>query len=116
MGIKETDKKIKININREQWGKLSIEDRAEICTMIVEQMSRKIDELSELFDQLRKTYATEVAVTGISLICVLGSEAFKEPASKVIMGTPKGIVKTFLPLAADVQNVLKEAAHDTETD
>lgn len=110
-----------VEINRAEFLKMSKEDRAEICTMIVKALAKKADELSDLYQQLLTTYKEEMLITGISVVCAVSSEAFPfdDPPVCMTFGTPEGILHTADPLLEALKKTLKHLKReddDTETD
>lgn len=108
-----------VRINKEDFFKMSKEDRAEICTMVMRTLAKKANELAGLYKQLMTTYQEEMLVTGISVVCAISAEAFPldDPPVCMTFGTPEGILHTASPLLEALKKAsmhLKE--EDNETD
>ena len=108
-----------VRINKEDFFKMSKEDRAEICTMVMRTLAKKANELAGLYKQLMTTYQEEMLVTGISVVCAISAEAFPldDPPVCMTFGTPEGIMHTASPLLEALKKAsmhLKE--EDDETD
>ena len=102
------DRVEEVKINRKEFCKMSEEDRAEICVMVMRALSSKANELSVLYKQLMTTYKEEMVVTGISVVCAISAESFPvdDPPVCMSFGTPEGIIHTASPLL----DVLERAA------
>lgn len=111
-----------VRINKEDFFKMSKEDRAEICTMVMRTLAKKANELAGLYKQLMTTYQEEMLVTGISVVCAISAEAFPldDPLVCMTYGTPEGIMHAASPLLEVLKKAsmhLKEEDNDTdETD
>ena len=90
----------KVTINMEAFRKMSREDHAEICTMIMRKLVEKASELEDLYRTLLTTYKEEMLITGISVVCAISSEAFDkdDPPIQIILGSPEGVMHTAMPL------------------
>ena len=114
------DRVEEVKINREEFCKMSKEDRAEICVMVMRALSKKAGELSDLYNQLMTTYKEEMVVTGISVVCAISAESFPvdDPPVCMTFGTPEGIMHTARPLLEALERAathLKERQNDKET-
>lgn len=113
------DRVEEVRINRENFCKMSKEDRAEICCMVMKALAKKANELAGLYKQLMTTYKEEMLVTGISVVCAISSEAFPidDPPVCMTFGTPEGIMHTASPLLVALKKAVAhlEVTHDKET-
>ena len=119
------------NLNREEFKmsiderqKLSTEEHAHICTMIMSALRDKLKEMKELFEQLSNTYGMEMAATGISIVCNIDAIAFADPMNVFMSGSTDGLMHNFKHLTSEIVKVsdniiseqLQEMSDDEETD
>jgi hypothetical protein len=111
------DKSETVKVDKEAFDKLSTEEHAEICSMIMSALTKKANELFELYEKLSTTYKAEMSVTGISMICAINCLAFEEddPPMQFIVGPAKGVMYTALPLMKVIkEQLLKGERHETD--
>ena len=99
---------IKSTIDVEEYfRKMKPENSAIIAAMCVDKLTRKVEELNNLYTQLVKTYSIEMVLCDITLLVQLSSPILPD-AVQSILGTSKGIGHAVTVLMKEVENIEKE--------
>ena len=99
---------IKTNVDMDEYfSKMRPEDSAAITTMCLNKLTRKIEELNNLYTQLVKTYSIEMGLCDITLLVQVSSPILPD-AAQSILGTSKGIEHAVKVLMKKVENIEKE--------
>ena len=91
----------------EYFSKMSPEDSAAITTMCLNKLTRKVEELKNLYTQLVKTYNIEMGLCGITLLVQVSSPVLP-CAVQSILGTSKGIEHALTVLMEKVEVIKNE--------
>lgn len=92
---------------RKLFAKFSKDEIATICSTIAEQLRDKAVELQDLFIELRDTYPEFFCLADFSMICSVTTEAFDNPITLAMQGTPAGIARSaqeIIKALAEVNN------------
>lgn len=82
---------LKTNVNIDNYfSKMRPEDSAVITTMCLNKLTRKVEELKALYEQLAKTYSVEMGICDITLLVQVSSPILPD-ALQCIFGTSEGI-------------------------
>ena len=82
---------IKTNVDMDNYfSKMEPEDSAVITTMCLNKLTRKVNELKALYEQLVKTYSVEMGLCDITLLVQVSSPVLPD-ATQGVFGTSKGI-------------------------
>jgi len=112
--------KEEIKLKVSEWEKLSTEEHAHICTMIMRALGDKLQEMKDLFEQLSHTYQAEMAATGISIVCNIDSVAFDESTQVYMSGTSDGLMHNFKHLTNEIvkmsDNILRDQLKEMHDD
>ncbi len=78
---------IKTNVNIDDYfSKMTPKDSAVITTMCLNKLTRKVEELKNLYTNLVKTYSVEMGICDITLLVQVSSPLLPE-ATQCILGT-----------------------------
>ena len=82
---------IKTDVNIDDYfSKMRPEDSAAITTMCLNKLTRKVEELKDLYTNLAKTYSVEMGLCDITLLVQVSSTLLPD-ATQGVLGTPQGI-------------------------
>lgn len=82
---------IKTDVNIDNYfSKMRPEDSVAITTMCLNKLTRKVEELKDLYTNLAKTYSVEMGLCDITLLVQVSSPLLPE-ATQGLLGTPQGI-------------------------
>ena len=82
---------IKTNVDMDEYfSKMRPEDSATITTMCLNKLTRKVEELKNLYTNLAKTYSVEMGLCNITLLVQVSSPILPD-ALQCIFGTLEGI-------------------------
>lgn len=108
MGIESHTVKVK----QEDWDKLSTEEHATICTMIVDRLRTKAIELGKLYEDLTTTYGAEIGSLGISVVINIDSLAFDDSNDFICMGTVAAVTHNLSHIVRDSKDFLIKAVKE----
>lgn len=105
----------KIKVTKEQvnnaHNKLTAEEQAVICNMIVSSLKDKIMELEDLYNKFCTTYPVEIAITGIAVVACVDSPALSDrsiPPAALIAGCKEGVIQCMSRLVDNIDNMLED--------
>ena len=99
---------INTNVNIDDYfSKMRPEDSAEITTMCLNQLTRKVEELKNLYTNLAKIYSVEMSICDITLLVQVSSPLLPE-ATQGILGTSQGIDHALTMLMERGEAIKKE--------
>lgn len=82
---------IKTDVNIDNYfSKMRPEDSAAITTMCLNKLTRKVEELKDLYTNLAKTYSVEMGLCDITLLVQVSSPLLPD-AAQGLLGTQQGI-------------------------
>ena len=98
---------IKTNVDMDNYfSKMRPEDSTVITTMCLNKLTRKIEELKDIYTSLAKTYSVEMGLCDITLIVQVSSPLLPD-ATQGVFGTSKGI-KHALTILSDIGKAIEE--------
>lgn len=89
--------------------KLGVEETAMICQMVVEVLSKKVQELNDLYMQLKTTYGVEMGLTGISMLACITSRAHETPTTMCLLGEKTGVLNLMDQLDRQFNEIKEQA-------
>lgn len=105
----------KIKVTSEQvnnaQNKLSAEEQAMICNMIVSSLKDKVLELENLYNKFCTTYPVEIAITGIAVVACVDSPALSDksiPPAALIAGCKDGVMQCMSRLVDNIDIMLSD--------
>ena len=99
---------IKTDVNIDDYfSKMRPEDSAAIITMCLNKLTRKVEELKNLYTNLAKTYSVEMGLCDITLLVQVSSPLLPD-ATQGLLGTPQGIEHALTILSERGKAIEKE--------
>lgn len=99
---------IKTDVNIDDYfSKIRPEDSVAITTMCLNKLTRKVEELKDLYTNLAKTYYVEMGLYDITLIVQVSSPLLPD-ATQGLLGTPQGIKHALTILSERGKAIEKE--------
>ena len=89
------------------FSKMKPEDSAVITTMCLNKLTRKVEELKNLYTNLAKIYSVEMGLYDITLIVQVSSPLLPD-ATQGLLGTPQGIKHALTILSERGKAIEKE--------
>ena len=96
---------------RDSNSKLTAEEQAMICNMIVSSLKDKVLELDDLYNKFCTTYTVEIAITGIAVVACVDSPALSNksiPPAALIAGCKDGVMQCMSRLVDNVDKMLSD--------
>ena len=96
---------------RDSNSKLTAEEQAMICNMIVSSLKDKVLELEDLYNKFCTTYPVEIAITGIAVVACVDSPALSSksiPPAALIAGCKEGVMQCMSRLVDNVDIMLND--------
>ena len=97
----------KTNVNIDDYfSKMRPEDSTVITMMCLNKLTRKVEELKDLYTNLAKTYSVEMGLCDITLLVQVSSPLLPD-ATQGVLGTSKGI-KHALTILSEIGKAIEE--------
>ena len=98
----------KTNVNIDDYfSKMRPEDSVVITMMCLNKLTRKVEELKDLYTSLAKTYSVEIGLCDITLLVQVSSPLLPD-ATQGLLGTPQGIKHALTILSERGKAIEKE--------